>query len=1111
MINPFFRYLFDLKLAMAVVISFTSFGDIFSVQSAKAASVQDQAKARKERVKNYRVRAQERNKAATNGTVIEHHRSDGSAAQIFIPDSKPNPANNWKFDRLTSVLNQRDQLGQDPMVRMETMIHQQVGGDRASLSESTQQYYEMQDLLKQFESKSLQRRLNKAMKPHIRQAIKDAIPEIRENARVQDAKNLRSKTFMDVVHHANVRFPIDTAMFFVAIGAVIAIELIAKNGGDPLAMQRHFESLSDPIANISFWSFIAANGISLHYMQLGASKKLLDLNHRIIFASLPMITLPFASLVSNIISDSIISIEACKEDLMTKEANKKKIYTACDEAKRQWTFANKANQYIPQILSLTVSNAPFIGLGYIAKETGHRLNAYAVAGVQTKLSQVAGKFVMSSLRIVMSPLPAIALDMLVTSAPIRIAWQTAADDYRINASKERIAVGLQQCREDLNTDQVKLLKRMPETCANLKDDLLIFRDRNQSWRQLLNSDFETAMGSYSELILKINTQFQSAQAFYAYVFKNFVDQIVAQNQCELTESESSRQCILYNALYSKKNFTLTRAYPLLGAKKHWWDVDSEKGLTKEDYQRRFQNDNTDFAGGGKNTMDQLQFIHDQSQELLKKMPPVALSKEDARLWQLLLEEFPSGKVSRVLKALEEVNHIEKSIDKNLHQNKPIFDVIKSIRESFGVITPQVYVGSGFLWARSYYETFNDTRLPEEYKISYDKYAGYKFPTTAHYFLHEMICGEASSDIRSYNVGRAVTDATIGPFKIIESILKWDHGVIEKYFEEVHNPKNELQQKIGRMFHTFAPPRITAINQDTERFCNYSPTALRISSYDDLFRLDFQDDRPSNPMLMLWNNLDPKLFDVVDKRDSTLKKDTRGLFFMDWWNQVSEPVITKFLDDARLDWGRIYAELIAGFNNSSYMQDKSKRIGIVSRTKGYLSDHTSQSKNPLDNIEAETKQYVEALRNFNFYVHKSREALKRDELLLDVLNAQQNAIKFLKGIFANSGSATNYSELLPNFEVIKPIQAELSTTFQALKKKFYDDEEDILLKEVNRDIIYGLESTINDLQKYISAGNLISRMDEEQIKAAKEENSSFKQNAAIQGTNRNGVRNTTPVK
>ena len=231
---------------------------------------------------------------------------------------------------------------------------------------------------------------------------------------LKERASLQAKNLGAVVHEANMRFPKDTATFFILIGAVIAFELFKKGGGDPMAMQHHFDSLTDPIANLSFYSFILANGLSLHYLKIGATKRLIDMNHRLLFAHLPMISMPFASLVSNVVSDTAMTIKACADDIMNpKEAAKKKkeddlIYSPCEEAMRQWTVENKANQYIPQLISLSLSNAPFIALGYGTQSVAKKLQVYNFLGAETKLVRVSGKLIMTGLRFMLSPVPAIA-------------------------------------------------------------------------------------------------------------------------------------------------------------------------------------------------------------------------------------------------------------------------------------------------------------------------------------------------------------------------------------------------------------------------------------------------------------------------------------------------------------------------------------------------------------------------------------------------------------------------------------------------------------------------------------------------------------------------------
>ena len=61
------------------------------------------------------------------------------------------------------------------------------------------------------------------------------------------------------------RFTPESLTFFVAIGGVTFNSMWLKSHGDPLAMERHILSLKDPIAHLSFYAFMAANGFYINF------------------------------------------------------------------------------------------------------------------------------------------------------------------------------------------------------------------------------------------------------------------------------------------------------------------------------------------------------------------------------------------------------------------------------------------------------------------------------------------------------------------------------------------------------------------------------------------------------------------------------------------------------------------------------------------------------------------------------------------------------------------------------------------------------------------------------------------------------------------------------
>jgi hypothetical protein len=63
------------------------------------------------------------------------------------------------------------------------------------------------------------------------------------------------------------RFPMETIMFFFSIGLINGVMLTKDFSQNPLLMEQHLQTLTDPIGHISFYSFMIVNGYASEFLQ----------------------------------------------------------------------------------------------------------------------------------------------------------------------------------------------------------------------------------------------------------------------------------------------------------------------------------------------------------------------------------------------------------------------------------------------------------------------------------------------------------------------------------------------------------------------------------------------------------------------------------------------------------------------------------------------------------------------------------------------------------------------------------------------------------------------------------------------------------------------------
>ncbi|MBC7457861.1 MAG: hypothetical protein H7235_06255, partial [Bdellovibrionaceae bacterium] len=116
-------------------------------------------------------------------------------------------------------------------------------------------------------------------------------------------------------------------------------------------------SLKDPIAHISFYAFMQANGFFTNFHTSKASFQALDAStKRQMMVKLSYAGMAVGSLASSIISDVGQSIVTCSKKWIQGKKDEESLQS-CNTAMKEWTVRKKTNQYFPQIISLFASQA----------------------------------------------------------------------------------------------------------------------------------------------------------------------------------------------------------------------------------------------------------------------------------------------------------------------------------------------------------------------------------------------------------------------------------------------------------------------------------------------------------------------------------------------------------------------------------------------------------------------------------------------------------------------------------------------------------------------------------------------------------------------------------
>jgi|GEM_PF-4351121 len=207
-------------------------------------------------------------------------------------------------------------------------------------------------------------------------------------------------------------FPTQSALFAIAIGAVMMSKLMTDYAANPAALQQHLDSLDDPLAHIAFYSFMAANGLVGDFLTSkwggpgmgGVSAQ------KFRQASIPYIGMTAGMLASNLTHEVGNLISVCSDKLMGKKPNPGEMAMMkmmggdqgkdpCDLAQEEFfNFENKVEQYFPMIISMALSTAGSTVAQQLITKT-------AVGGVQALKSITAyDKYMLERSEVVAKPI-----------------------------------------------------------------------------------------------------------------------------------------------------------------------------------------------------------------------------------------------------------------------------------------------------------------------------------------------------------------------------------------------------------------------------------------------------------------------------------------------------------------------------------------------------------------------------------------------------------------------------------------------------------------------------------------------------------------------------------
>ncbi len=577
------------------------------------------------------------------------------------------------------------------------------------------------------------------------------------------------------------RFTPESLTFFVAIGAVTFNSMWIRSHGDPLAMQKHILSLKDPIANLSFFSFMLANGfyIDLQTKNMDAHTKA-QMMHRLSYQGMAV-----GSLASSIVSDLGQSAKMCVNKWILGQQDETSIQS-CNEAWKNWTLRNKFTQYFPQIMSMWATQAITNGIDRLGRYGFEKASAtsfakkilnkkwlvrqaFKVTGADIAMSFTGGTWTVRGIKLVGKVLQFglfVAVDHALshyTLRPLNSVLQPLFVDFDAMTINKYWAA-----YDEGDWDEKKVIQP-PTTCISppvfilklyqkciensFEKEIEDYGQHMQSWRENLNSDVEGDLAGWMEMTKKLLNQFDYAYKFY----KSFVSTLLESlNGGHRIQTGQATPEIFTNG----SNYPF-RTLPLYGVS--MGNIQLLGGQADDLYLNRpFEIE--------KRQMEHIQDVIKQEQ-----LTPTKASAEAFKKYNEILALLKSSDVNIVASGLHAMNNIFRS--ENTFQIAPanssargeLISIFTKLRQKIGNPYPVMYPFLGFTQAFSVNGPMKVISSEADFSL-WSMTQNYHFTKETDLLLYKMICG---NEVAGFDKTRVLGINMIMPQYSPPTLLKND--------------------------------------------------------------------------------------------------------------------------------------------------------------------------------------------------------------------------------------------------------------------------------------------------------------------------------------------------
>lgn len=585
-------------------------------------------------------------------------------------------------------------------------------------------------------------------------------------------------------------------LFAAAIGNIMYLQLLTDYAANPLSMEQHLQSLTDPIAHMAFYAFMVANGFTTDlitkYHGGVAGKKASTIR-----LAVPYLGMSAGMLASNITAEALNLLKVCANDLLNRRSEEEKQIAKlfgqidpCDAAQDEFfNFNNKVEQYIPMMLSMMTATGT-LTLGQISYYKGKQVfqtkGAQRLAG--KKVFEAAKKFTKPTLkfiglRLAASVTPAgwvfngitigaalgsmaqntgfIGLDHAVNPffAKLWAQFWRAGDVDNIDEKLKSAYIFNQNILWDNSKTKLNHIRYKGKNYGEDHDILPLlktFQEQMDAWRLVNHQKFFTGIQLWTEISSQLVRELQASESFYGAfvgeVFNSFKSYQIRKTEGEITDA---RLNIATHLPFRK--FPLYKVKPTGHAS---CEVDPENCITEPELYWFHPDDMTTYQ------INTVKEIIEKFEALVPEFHKKKnLKSESLKAIQNLTEKLKSKKDYEIGLALTELNKI--ITNKSLKDNNAL-ELLVILRNNLGDPYPIMVEGMGlpYIYMSLFSQHFSG--LPDIKKN------GYVFRTYPEYLFYQMICGP------DFKESKSILSRALGfrPKYVAPSIVTQSHVEVE---------------------------------------------------------------------------------------------------------------------------------------------------------------------------------------------------------------------------------------------------------------------------------------------------------------------------------------------